>query len=292
MWNESTAPSEVPMQSHRRLSLLLLAVGMAGGVNAQTRILVGPGGGSGLGNSNLGIATSVEVPFGSKRCMDGHKSRRAVMTDRPSMDDKMRVDLSSNGLDPLAAMPICPSMQRFELDASNVYSPLFSHPSAGGSGYTDQAKVGGIVWASLKIGITGSMEYSAYKTISVHKWGGYQMIGPIFRLKLLDVPTRLDLQYIREFHNGVYGGIESNRIQGVRIGVSGRVGCTGAVCWRLSEAFVFARGLNQGNSACDGTGPANPMLAWCPRSSFIGGSVQVVLQMEWPRRRGGEDEVF
>lgn len=224
------------------IALLLFAAPTFG----QSRILIGASGGSGLGNSNLGIATSAEIPLA----------------------------------------------HHFEFDASNVYSPLFSHPSAGGSGYTDQSKVGGIVWATKSVGLTASTEYSMYRTISVRKWGGYSTFGPIFRLRLLDVPMRLDLQYIREFHNGVYGGIESNRIQGARIGVSGRIGYTGPLAWRMSESFVFARGLNQGNPVCDGAGPRDRNLSPCPRSSFIGGSVQVSIAIEFPRRKGQEEQIF
>lgn len=200
-------------------------------------------------------------------------------------------DNSSVGVQ--AALEV-PFAKHFELDLKDVFSPIESHVALGG-GRSNIASVGGIIWFSNSFGFNGKVEDSSYNVTKVTKDADYSFGGITYRTFLGGAPARFTFDYIRQFNNGISpSGLESSHLQGGDIGFTMRFGCLGAICIRNSEDFVFGRVLTQGNPQCDGTfgvtggqngGP-------CPRGSAFGGGVTASVAIEFPRRRGHEQDVF
>lgn len=209
-----------------------------------TRILIGPAGGTGLGNDSFGVETSIEAPVS----------------------------------------------KHIELDATNVFSPIFTHPGTGKGGFTDQVTTGGIVWFKEKFGLYGGSEYSYYKTSELYKGANYLRVGPVFKAFFWGAPLRINLEYIRQFRNGIdAAGIETNRINGVSASINVRLTCTGAVCWRVKESLTVAHGYNQGNPNCDGT--FGPQICG-PRTAWTNGAWAGSLLIEFPHRKDAELNEF
>lgn len=194
---------------------------------------------------------------------------------------------SSSYFGPSAALEI--PVKKLEIDLSDEYFPLYNHTSIG-SGEANRVKAGGILWLGHGVGLTGSAEYSKYVIAEVRKGQYYGFGGLIFRKKILDSPTRISLTFIDEFNNGVSStGLESSHLKGGDIGLSVRIGCAGSTCFRLGTDNFFGRVLEQGNPKCDGSIGTQTCGS---RISAMGGGFSISFQVEFPRRKGHEDEVF
>jgi hypothetical protein len=182
-----------------------------------------------------------------------------------------------------------PFAKHYELDLKDTFSPFESHVALGG-GRANLASVGGNIWFTPSLGLTGRVEDSSYNVTKISKDGDYAFGGIIYRGIVGGLPARFALSYIREFNNGVSPtGLETPQLQGGDFGFTVRFGCIGAVCIRNSEDFVFGRVLTQGNPLCDG---ANGGPVTCQRGPALGGGVNVSVLLEFPRHRGKENDVF
>lgn len=184
-----------------------------------------------------------------------------------------------------------PITKHFEFDLKDVFSPVESHVALG-HGTANIVGGGGIVWATKNMGFAGSAEYSTYNVTQVSKGGLYVYGGPVWRVRVLDFPGRFEVDYLRELHNGITNGVETSHMQGVAVSLDLRLGCAGAVCFRMKEQFAIGRVLTQGNPVCDGTdGPIAAVLS-CPRRGATGGSMMVTFGVEFPRRKATENDTF
>lgn len=197
----------------------------------------------------------------------------------------------SAGVAGAAELPI---RRHFEVDLLDNFQPWEYH-TALGSGYANLARANGIIWLNPTVGLLGAVEYSGYSVTTVQKGQYYAYGGPVFRLYVFGVPSRLEFDYINEFKNGISDtGVETGHLQGFRLALTGRVGCEGAVCFRLSEEVDAGHNLTQGNPICDGSdgNGSQAGLLPCPRSSDFGGGATVTFSMEFPRHRGHENDLF
>jgi hypothetical protein len=187
-----------------------------------------------------------------------------------------------------------PFLKHYELDLKDTFSPVEAHVSLG-SGRANKAEVGGIVWLSDSFGLTGKVEDSSYNVTKVGKDADYAFGGLAYRTVIGGLPTRLSLQYIQQFNNGISAtGLETSHLKGADLGFTVRYGCTGRVCIRSTEDFTFGRVLTQGNPQCDGTyGIINgPNGGPCYRTPAFGGGFTGSVVFEFPRPRGHEYEKF
>lgn len=184
-----------------------------------------------------------------------------------------------------------PIKERVELSLREAYYPLEIHTGLG-SGTANLTRVGGIVWLTKSFGVTASTEYSTYHVTKVEKGGFYTYGGPIFKTNILDVPVRVEIDYVRQVRNGITtDGIETSHLQGAALSFDGRVGCAGAVCFRLYEQFSLGRVYTQGNPICDGSFPLTTLPS-CPRSSALGSSFTTSFMIEFPRRKDSGNRTF
>jgi hypothetical protein len=193
-----------------------------------------------------------------------------------------------------AALEI-PFAKHFELDLQDTFSPIEAHVALG-SGRANAASVGGIAWFSKSFGINGQVQDSSYDVTKVSKDANYAGGGFIYRGIVGGAPTRFNLGYTRQIFNGISSsGLETSRLQGVDFGFTMRFGCVGAFCVRNSADFVFGAVKGQGNPVCDGTfgnTGGNGPNGTCPRSTLFGGGVSASIALEFPRRKGHENDVF
>jgi hypothetical protein len=180
---------------------------------------------------------------------------------------------------------------RYEVDFIDSFYPIETHVDLG-HGYANVASVTGIAWLTDHLGISGRTEYSKYSVTQVTKGAYYESGGPVLSFMALGQPTRFTFGYIRQVKNGISNGVETNHLQGGHLEVDSRMGCKGAICFRLIEDFPFAHVLNQGDPVCDGTYARSPATPLCRRQGAIGGGVTVSVTMEFPRRRGEEMDLF
>lgn len=182
-----------------------------------------------------------------------------------------------------------PFAKRYEIDVQDIFSPIESH-AALGSGKANVISATGLAWITPHWGVNGRVESSMYSVTKVSKNAYYAFGGLTYRHILAGAPSRISFDYVRQFHNGVTpAGIESSHLQGVNVGLTVRVVCTGLFCIRFSEDVNFGRVWEQGNPACDGSlGPKT-----CgDRKKTVGGGVVVSVILEFPRRRQTEDDIF
>lgn len=187
-----------------------------------------------------------------------------------------------------------PIGKRIELQLRDSFSPFEQH-SGLGSGHANILRGAGIWWMSSKFGLNETVERSSYIAGSVSKAGYYMSMGPMFRFILWDSPARLSADYIGQLHNGLSkSGIETSHLQGVAVNLSSRLGCKGAMCFRITYELSAGHILSQGNPVCDGTlGNGSQVgFAACPRQGGIGGGFTGSLELEFPRHRESEMEVF
>lgn len=186
-----------------------------------------------------------------------------------------------------------PLWRRFELDASFEIAP--ESKRGYGTGWETKAEIGGIAWITTKLGATSGVEFGNYSVTQASKTAMYLSSGPILRVSIFGSPSRLTFGYVRQLRNGIsQNGTETNHLSGGFAALDSRVGCTGAACWRVKEEFQLGHVLNQGNPLCDGTyGDGSRVgFAPCPRSSSLGGGFTVGVALEFPRRRGRENDPF
>jgi hypothetical protein len=177
-----------------------------------------------------------------------------------------------------------PFGRRYEIDLSDTFSPLENHIGFG-HGTANVARVVGDFWVSLHFGISGGGEFSDYHVAQLTKGSYYALAGPIVRLKVGGMPMRFGFSYFREFHNGTNSvGVETNHVQGALFTFTSRMGCAGAVCFRIGEEIVAGHFLQQGNPICEPT--------TCPRQGATGGGAQISFAVEFPRPRGRENDLF
>lgn len=177
-----------------------------------------------------------------------------------------------------------PFSRRYEIDLSDTFSPLENHIGFG-HGTANVARVVGDLWVSLHFGISGGGEFSDYHVTQLTKGGYSALAGPILRLKVRGIPMRIGVSYAGQFHNGTNSlGVETNHLQGAMFTLTSRMGCVGAVCFRLGEEIVSGHFLQQGNPVCEAT--------TCPRQGSTGGGAQVSFAVEFPRPRGRENDIF
>lgn len=187
-----------------------------------------------------------------------------------------------------------PIGKRVELQLRDSFSPFEQH-SGLGSGHANILRGAGIIWLTQKFGLNGTVERSSYIAGLTSKAGYYMSMGPSFRFILWEAPARLTLNYISQLHNGLSkSGIETSHLQGVAVNLSSRLGCKGAMCFRLTYEMSAGRILDIGNPVCDGTLGNGSQVGFdpCPRKSGIGGGFTGSLELEFPRHRGSEMEVF
>jgi len=201
-------------------------------------------------------------------------------------------EFDNSSLGVTAALEI-PFLKHYELDLKDTFSPMESHVALGG-GRANIASVGGFVWLSKSIGLTGHVDDSSYNVTKITKDADYAFGGLAYRGVIGGLPARFTLSYIRQFNNGVTpSGLESSHLQGIDFGYTVRFGCLGAVCIRQSADYVVGRILEQGNEACDGSLPVIAPNVYCgPRISAVGGGVNASILVEFPRHRATEQDVF
>lgn len=182
--------------------------------------------------------------------------------------------------------------KHFEVDLMDGYS--FSEIKPGyGRGTANVARISSIYWVNDRFGLQAIGEESGYTLNTLSKGAIYVSAGPIFKIHVLGFPARFTVGYIRELANGITAaGIETPHLNALLLLLSTRLGCSGAVCFRMTHEFTAGSVLTQGNPACDGTGPTNPVFLPCPRSRAAGGGFKVSFGIEFPRPRGQEDELF
>jgi hypothetical protein len=187
----------------------------------------------------------------------------------------------SGGILALAELPF---RHRYELDLKDTFSPLENHIGYG-HGTANTVRVVGNIWVSRHFGVSAGGEFSEYHVAQLAKGAYYALAGPLLRLNVGGIPMRIGVSYFGQFHNGTNAvGVETNKMQGAMFSLTARMGCAGAVCFRLGEELVGAYFLQQGNPVCDTT--------TCPRQGATGGGAQVYFAVEFPRRRGQEDDIF
>jgi hypothetical protein len=185
-----------------------------------------------------------------------------------------------------------PVTKHLEISALDAFYPIEQHIALG-HGWANRLKSGMIVWATPSLGVNGSVELSQYHT-SINKKAGYVFGGITYRT-VGWVPTRLTIDYVRQFANGISkDGTESAHLQGVLFNVDMRMGCTGPMCFRFAPEMQIGRVLTQSNPVCDGTFgvTGGPNGGPCPRTPSIGGGFGITLSVEFPRRRDTEDNPF
>lgn len=192
---------------------------------------------------------------------------------------------------PVIAVEI-PFAKKFEFDSSFEIAPEFKRGY--GYGYEDNVTIGGIRWISSKFGFRVSGEQSRYAVTTATKDASFFHIGPIWRGTVAQAPMRLSLEYTRQFHNGISNGTETSHFNGGQATLDIRTGCAGSVCGRFKLAFQVGHFLNQGNPVCDGTFGNGSQVGFlpCPRSGGVSGGVIMSVSMEFPRRKGHEDDIF
>jgi hypothetical protein len=204
------------------------------------------------------------------------------------------LDYDNKSVGLLAAVEI-PFAKRFELDLKDTFSPIETHVSLGG-GRANILTAGGIVWLNQHWGVTGSVADSMYDVTKVTKDGDFASGGFVHRGYIGGLPARVSIKYVQQFNNGITpSGLESSHLQGVQVGISGRYGCTGPVCYRLSFTFDAGKVLTQSNPICDGTygiTGGNGPNGTCYRKGAIGGGSKFSFVLEFPRHRGHEYDVF
>jgi hypothetical protein len=194
---------------------------------------------------------------------------------------------SNTHLGVLAGIEI-PFAHRFEFDLSDRFSPYESH-TALGTGTANIASAGGILWMSKSIGVTGSLNTSEYAVTKLRKSVYSTTGGVVFRKQWSGIPSRLEFDYVRDLPGKMINRVEPSYLQAGRVGLTTRLGCSGAICYRLGWEFEGGIVKNQSNPQCDGTLPG-PVT--CPRNVSVSGGVQVVFAIEFPRRRQTENEAF
>ena len=182
-----------------------------------------------------------------------------------------------------------PFAKRYELDLRDTFSPVESHISLG-AGTANKISATGIVWLNKSFGLNARVEDSRYSVTQVEKRADYAFGGIAYRTTVDGFPTRIFVDYVRQFNNGVSpAGIETSHLQGVQAEFTFRLGCTKSVCFRVGETVAVGRTWAQGNQACDGsTGPQT-----CgQRNRSVGGQFTGSFTVEFPRPRGKEYETF
>ena len=180
-------------------------------------------------------------------------------------------------------------VKRVEIDLADTFSPFETHVSLGG-GRSNLASAGGLIWLTKGFGLTGKAETSSYDVTQVSKHADYGFGGIIFRTVAIGSPIRVLVQYIRQFNNGISPtGLETSHLSGADINLTVRMGCSGPICFRVTDDNYFGRVLTQGDPYCDGSiGPQT-----CgPRGSALGGGFTIGVLLEFPRPRGHENEAF
>lgn len=176
---------------------------------------------------------------------------------------------------------------RFEIDIRDEFSPYERHTPFG-TGIANLSRGTGILWASKSTGLTGSFERSSYY-VQIHKTAYHVFAGVIFRHQWAGSPTRLEFDYVRQVENQIVNGTEASYLQGGRVAVSTRLGCSGKFCYRLGWEMDGGRILTQGNPQCDGTfgGPIT-----CARQPAVAGGVKAFFTFEFPRYTKTETDAF
>jgi hypothetical protein len=182
-----------------------------------------------------------------------------------------------------------PFAKRFEIDTTYYVAPN-RHTSLG-NGWTSQTMVNGLFWLRPNWALTGGAEHSGYVAGKTKKTGEYMRLGISRRAVWGGTAVRFDMNYLREFDDGIVNGIESSHLQGGVVSVKLNFGCKGVFCFREESEFEFGRVLTQGNPVCDGTygttgGPNNGP---CWRTPGWGGGSALSFGVEFPRRYRGQD---
>lgn len=187
-----------------------------------------------------------------------------------------------------------PFLRHYEFDLADTFYPIESHVALG-RGMANVVRGGGHAWIAKHFGFNGAAEYSNYDVTHVSKGGYDALVGPSFRFYGWgDAPVRIDLFYVRELNNGITNGVETSHLQGVAVRASVRLGCTGAVCFRVTDEFAVGHVLEQGNPVCDGTYGNGSQVGFlpCPRTGTVGGSFTASVTLEFPRQRSHESDLF
>lgn len=239
--------------------LLTLALLFVPAVHAQTRVLVGGGGGSMYGNDFGQGVVRLEIPLGSHFEIDGES------TFSPHLAfGKTTIDLQ--------------------------------HKIGLGSGYAYSYHPEGLLWFTKSWALDGGFEQSAYHVTATSKTEYFVNGGFTYRRLWFGTPTRFSFDYVREIHNVLMAnGDESNNLQGGSVTIDTRMGCKGPMCFRLVTNIQGGRVLNQGNPACDGTlghTGGNGPHGTCPRTASMGGGASMSLLLEFPRRKATENDPF
>lgn len=177
-------------------------------------------------------------------------------------------------------------LRRFEFDAQEIFSPYENH-TAVGVGTANSVRGMGILWATKSFGLTGGIKQSEYSA-TIHKSAYDVMPGVVIRKALGGIPSRFEINYVRQVDNRFVNGMEPNRLQGMRFAMTTRMGCSGKVCYRLEWEMEAGRVHLQGNPNCDGTLPG-PVT--CANRYATSGGAKVGFSIEFPRHRGiaGDD---
>jgi hypothetical protein len=189
----------------------------------------------------------------------------------------------------VAATLEVPFTRHYEFDLTDIFSPLESK-RVYGNGNANILRGSSIVWITNGFGLTANAELSSYKVTQISKSTVYVFGGPVWRSAIWGFPTRIELHYLREMDNGIISGVETQHLQGGQIKVSIRMGCFSKTCIRVTEEYALGHVLTQGNPVCDGS--YGPVVPSCARIGKIGGSVEAMIQFEFPRRKDTEDLAF
>lgn len=182
-----------------------------------------------------------------------------------------------------------PLGKRFEVDLTEGYS-LYENKPGYGKGVANVFRVGTTVWLNDRIGLNANGEESGYTLNSLSKGAMYAWAGPIFRIHMSKLPSRLQFGYLTELDNGVtLTGIETSHLKAGLIAITTRVGCSGPFCFRINYDFTAGTVLDQGSPICDGSRPGS---ITCPRSIAGSGGFKMSFTFEFPRPRDREGDLF
>lgn len=265
------------------------------GRTSDVRWLVGASGGDSLNNYFVGPSVGVEIPFGrelSSCYMDagkelpsappcpsrGHVGKNAASNGRNGLHKIVVQELSSTGEESAPA-----SLQRFEFSARDTISPEIK--LGYGSGFSNIVRGGGTVWLTSTIGVSTAAEYSHYDVSAARKTALYEAIGLTYRKTLSEVPMRISLNYMHQFHNGISPtGIETSHLTGADVEFSAIPACYQHYCIRVTFDTTAVHILQQGNPICDGSLPNTQGFLPCPRRGAWTGGATMSVQFQFGGR--------
>lgn len=239
------------------LLILVFSLLFVSSSQAQTRVLVGVGGGDLYSNVYGAVLGGIELPIGNHLEIDG-----------------------GGQLSPRV------SLAGFTINLEKKLNL--------GTGWAYNYDGVGRVWLTHSFGLDAGIVRSGYAVTATSKNENFVNAGISYRRVWFGTPTRFTFDYKQEITNGLLpNGDETNNLKGGSVTIDTRFGCASVLCFRFRTNIQGGVVSNQGNPACDGSGAPNPQhLPLCPRSKATSGGASFNLLLEFPRHKGTENDPF